>query len=195
MVDPSSDTFTGNVATQWGTDNEPNGILEYSCTTKNNVVATGFHVHKALGWLGGSPDGFVGEDGMIEVKCPYSRKVQKEVPLHYYAQINGLLEITGRQWCDFVSWTPEEVCIIRIKANHVAFDWLLNHSYINFFKDVVNKTDPPKRSKKELAILQAQVQHLMEEDIVSCCTEWGQDITRPTCCPTTISKPVVTTWE
>ena len=106
MIDPSSDTFKGNIATNWGTDNEPNGILEYSCTTRNQVLATGFHVHKALGWLGGSPDGLVGDDGMIEIKCPFTRKVQKEVPLHYYAQINGLLEITGRKWCDFVSWTP-----------------------------------------------------------------------------------------
>ena len=59
------DKFQGNDATQWGNDNEMNGILAYQAKTGNLVAPTGLHVHRDYDWLAGSPDGFVGERGMI----------------------------------------------------------------------------------------------------------------------------------
>ena len=63
----------------------------------------------ALKWVGGSPDGFVGDDGMVEFKCPTSGthiKTLLGAECEHRAQIQGLLWVTGRQWCDFVSYDP-----------------------------------------------------------------------------------------
>ena len=125
--------FVGNEATAWGNNNEANAIVDYQTITGNKVDASGLHVHKDYTWLAGSPDGLVGSDGMIEVKCPFYRKrdgssrVHKTVPAHYYCQVNALLEILGRKWCDYISWTPEGMAIYRIHRDASAFDFFLTY--------------------------------------------------------------------
>ena len=63
-------------------------------------------------WAGGTPDGFVGENGLIEVKCPLTFKrhlrtvITRTVPDEYMPQVLGQLWLTGREWCDFVSYDP-----------------------------------------------------------------------------------------
>jgi putative phage-type endonuclease len=102
------DVFEGNDATRWGSNNEDNAILAYSAHTGNLVEKTGLHVHEHTPWLAGSPDGLVGTEGMVEAKCPYWKKqVHFEVPLYYYMQMNLCLECANREWCDYISWTPE----------------------------------------------------------------------------------------
>ena len=59
----------------WGTNNEKNAIKDYMVRTGNVVRAAGFFEHPKHPWLGGSPDGLVGERGMIEVaSAPLSRR-------------------------------------------------------------------------------------------------------------------------
>ncbi len=99
----------------WGTRNEKNAVKDYMVRTGNIVRSKGFFTHPDIPWLGGSPDGLVGEDGLIEVKCPYFKQVPHDkIPPHYYCQMNGLLEILDRKWCDFVSWTPKAMKIYRV---------------------------------------------------------------------------------
>jgi putative phage-type endonuclease len=106
--------FVGNVATDWGIANEPGAIIDYEIETGITVKPAGFYTHQE--WLGASPDGLVGEEGLIEVKCPYSlRNAVKPVPfkplamqMHYYAQIQIQLFITGRPWFHIYQWTPAE---------------------------------------------------------------------------------------
>ena len=69
----------------WGTTMEPNGLLEYMACTGKVVEETGFWQHAHLDWIGGSPDGLIGTDGIVEVKCPYTKKCYAEVPLYYYS--------------------------------------------------------------------------------------------------------------
>jgi putative phage-type endonuclease len=62
-------------------------------------------------WIGASPDGLVGDDGLIEIKCPAFHThidylIKKKVPADYYCQMQGQLFVTGRRWCDFVSYHP-----------------------------------------------------------------------------------------
>ncbi len=59
--------------------------------------------------LGYSPDGLVGDDGLIEIKAPRAKThlrtiLSGEVPAHHIAQIQAGLLVSGRDWCDFVSW-------------------------------------------------------------------------------------------
>jgi putative phage-type endonuclease len=109
LTGQQSDFYT-STAMQWGTDNEPVARLAYSLTTGNEVEDTGFWLDDELG-AGASPDGFVGEDGLLEIKCPNTAThletlEKKEVPYQYRAQVQGQMWITGRKWCDFVSYDP-----------------------------------------------------------------------------------------
>lgn len=100
-------------AMQWGTDNEPLAIAEYERAQFCRVDYDPIRFFQANEYSGGSPDGLVGETGVIEVKCPYDpaehfmtvikRIVSKP---EYEWQIHGHLMVTGRHWCDFVSFDP-----------------------------------------------------------------------------------------
>jgi predicted phage-related endonuclease len=68
-------------------------------------------LHPTIGDCGCSPDGLVGDDGLIEIKAPLTSThietlVGKAVPAKYVTQIQWQLACTGRQWCDFVSFDP-----------------------------------------------------------------------------------------
>lgn len=120
-----TETFT-SAAMQWGTDNEPVARLQYSLETGNDVEETGFWQHDDLD-AGASPDGLIGEEGLLEIKCPNSAThietlFKKKLPRQYQAQVQGQMWITGRKWCDFVSFDPRlpenaQLIIIRVERD------------------------------------------------------------------------------
>ncbi|MGK4455672.1 YqaJ viral recombinase family protein, partial [Klebsiella pneumoniae] len=59
-----------NSAMQWGTDMEPEARNAYSFYSDNDVVEIGFVDHPTIAMSGASPDGLVGDDGLVEIKCP-----------------------------------------------------------------------------------------------------------------------------
>ena len=96
---------------QWGSEHEVEARQEYANHSNNEIIPVGFV--ELNEYIGCSPDGLVGEDGLVEIKCPDTAthlidyiKDQK-LPTAYTKQIQGQLWITGRRWCDFVSWDPE----------------------------------------------------------------------------------------
>jgi putative phage-type endonuclease len=119
------DNFSSS-AMQWGTDNEPLARLAYSLESGNEVEETGFWQHDSL-MTGASPDGFVNEDGTLEIKCPntatHIETLQtKKIPTQYYAQVQGQMWITNKFWCDFVSYDPRlpdnaQMIIIRVERD------------------------------------------------------------------------------
>lgn len=114
--------FRGNAATEWGNSNEDRAIAEYEDVTGHLVVSSGFVVHPELPWLGASPDGLIDSDGLIECKCPYSGKITPIADRpDYYAQIQLQLSCTGRQWCDFYTWTEGDSVCERVEHDP---DWL-----------------------------------------------------------------------
>lgn len=77
-------------------------------------------------FVGVSPDGFVGDDGIIEIKCPRDKNhilnLYGGFDETYKAQVQGMLWVTGRQWCDFVSYNPDyphKIAIHRVEANEL----------------------------------------------------------------------------
>ncbi len=121
------DKFEGNAACTWGTQNERNAVKDYMVRTGNVVRSSGLHTHPHHDWLAGSPDGLVGDEGMIEVKCPFYNKVPHvRIPPTYYCQMNGLMEILDREWCDFVSWTPTEMKVYRVYRDPALFSFLVD---------------------------------------------------------------------
>ena len=116
--------FVGNIATDWGNKHENTALAEYENATASMVISTGFYAHTDYVWLGASPDGIIGE-GLIEVKCPFSQKIKTlaEQP-HYAAQVQLQLEVTDKSWCDFVTWTPDQLVIERVKRDA---NWLTDN--------------------------------------------------------------------
>lgn len=121
--------FKGNVATEYGTLNEPNALADYQLETGSVVTECGFYTHEE--WLGASPDGLIGDTGLIEIKCPYrfkddSNPVFKSImeQPHYYAQIQIQLFVTGREWCDFYQWSPYGSMIENVNLDP---KWLEKH--------------------------------------------------------------------
>jgi putative phage-type endonuclease len=114
--------FTGNIATQWGTDNEPNALADFKML-HGDVQECGFYVHPQIEWLGASPDGLIGDDGLIEIKCPFGMRHSADGfkpimdQMHYYAQVQYQLYITGREWCKFYQWSP-----YGAELEHVNYD-------------------------------------------------------------------------
>lgn len=97
-------------AMQWGTETEPLARLQYVLNSGNDVEECGFFAHEKI-MAGASPDGLIGEDGLLEIKCPNSAThiatlQAQQVPYQYYWQVMGQMWITGRKWCDFVSFDP-----------------------------------------------------------------------------------------
>ena len=163
--------FQGNVATQWGNDNEANGTMAYQSLTGNLVTATGLHLHPNHHWLAGSPDGFVGLEGMIEVKCPYyfrkdnTGRLHKQVPPHYYQQMNALMEICNREWCDYICWAPEGMVVYRVKRDTQCFDFLLTY-YAQFYAAMQAQADnPPPLSKEDKHKIHEQLSLAMERSV------------------------------
>jgi putative phage-type endonuclease len=81
---------------------EPIARHAYEVATGHLVDETGLVLHPAEPWLGASPDGYVGDDGLVEIKCP--RAFRDLPPQAHLAQIQGQLEVTGRAWCDYAQF-------------------------------------------------------------------------------------------
>lgn len=133
MAELVSQRLTGTVpenftstAMQWGIDNEPLARLEYTLDTGNEAKETGLWLHDTLA-VGASPDGFVNSDGILEIKCPNTAThietlATKQLPRQYEAQVQGQLWVTGKKWCDFVSYDPRlpenaQMVVIRIERD------------------------------------------------------------------------------
>lgn len=98
-----------NADMQRGTEKEPIARAAYEAHTGEFVTQTGFWLHPTIEWLGASPDGLVGDDGLIEIKCPRTSTHLKyckdnKPPTQYKRQMIIQLMCTGRKWVDFVSF-------------------------------------------------------------------------------------------
>ena len=100
-----------NAAMQWGIDHEDEARMRYAFE-RHHVETVGFCWHDEYeNWAGCSPDGLVGDEGLVEIKCPTSKRhleyiTEGVVPKDYAAQLDFQLWVTGRNWCDFVTYDP-----------------------------------------------------------------------------------------
>lgn len=109
-----------NAAMQWGTDMEPEARDNYAFVSDVDVQEVGFVPHPTIEMAGASPDGLVGDDGLVEIKCPNTAThidtlISQDVAGKYVTQMQWQMACTGRAWCDFVSFDP------RMPANMQLF--------------------------------------------------------------------------
>jgi predicted phage-related endonuclease len=104
------DSFT-NAAMKWGTEKEPEARAAYAFLFNVEVEEVGFVPHPKIQMTGASPDGFIGPDGLVELKCPQTAThidtlLGDPIPAKYITQMQWQMVCTGRQWCDWVSFDP-----------------------------------------------------------------------------------------
>jgi putative phage-type endonuclease len=100
-----------NAAMQWGTEQEPFARAAYEAAQGVMVEEVGFVRHSSIEWAGASPDGLVGDDGLVEIKCPNTLTMietllSQKVPGKYFAQMQFQMACTGRKWTDYVVFDP-----------------------------------------------------------------------------------------
>ena len=111
-------------AMQWGIDKEPEARAAYEVATGNFVQEVGIYDHPSIPMSAASPDGLVGDDGLIEIKCPESKQhlrnlISRKPDTGYMLQMQWQMACTGREWCDFCSYDPRfpeqhQLLIVRV---------------------------------------------------------------------------------
>ena len=139
-----------NSAMQWGTDTEPLARAAYEMTTDYMVNEVGFVEHESLAMCGASPDGLVGEKGLIEIKCPNTSThietlINGTIDNKYMLQMQWQMACTDREWCDFVSFDPRmpeplQLKIIRVPMNE-ALVVDLENQVEQFLNEVQEKVE------------------------------------------------------
>lgn len=116
-----------NAAMQWGADVEPQARAAYEFITDAAVSEVGFVPHQTIEMFGASPDGLVGDFGLIEIKCPNTAThietlLNETVPAKYVTQMQVQMACTGREWCDFVSFDPRLPADLQIWTSRLHRD-------------------------------------------------------------------------
>lgn len=101
-------SFT-NAAMIHGTETEPEARRAYEFFVDRDVQQVGFVPHPTIEMSGASPDGLVGADGLLELKCPNTAThidtlLSGRIPDKYHKQMQFQMACTGRQWCDYASY-------------------------------------------------------------------------------------------
>ncbi len=114
-------------AMKWGTATEPEARDAYCFCADVDVSEVGFVIHPAISMSGASPDGLIGDVGLVEIKCPIGAThiktlLGKAVPGPYQTQIQWQLACTNRKWCDFVSYDPRMPEHLRLFIQRVHRD-------------------------------------------------------------------------
>lgn len=96
---------------EWGTLTEPQARATYEFVSGNTVEEVSFIKLNDTNKIGCSPDSLVGDDGMVEFKCPKTTTqietfLSGKMPTGHAAQVQGQLWVAQREWCDFVSFDP-----------------------------------------------------------------------------------------
>ena len=130
----------GNVSEGLGRLEINSKILDHGLTFEGDAIKlysqrTGNEVNQFQKFMqysemvGGTPDGLIGEEGLIEVKCPWSggnhlQTLLEGVPYNdeYLYQMQGYMMITGRKWCDFVTYDPDLIDELQLSVTRIERD-------------------------------------------------------------------------
>ena len=116
-----------NAAMQWGTETEPLARAAYESYADVLVDQVGYVPHPTIERAGASPDGLVGADGLLEIKCPNTAThidtlLNNQVPTKYFTQMQWQMACTRRAWCDFVSFDPRLPNWLQLFVKRVEYN-------------------------------------------------------------------------
>lgn len=149
-IDPP---FEGNEMTEYGNEHEQDAVDAYEAVTGVILDKTGddqeFIIHKEYDWLGCTPDGVINNSHITEFKCPYRQELYKNIPTYYIPQIQGQMEITSSELCDFMCWTPNEIAVWRVKYSKEYWDKMFK-LLERFYTDWKSGKEPAKMRKPSM---------------------------------------------
>ena len=157
LTNTQAETYS-NAYMEWGTAQEPFARAAYEAATGVFVDEVGMIPHPSIQASGASPDGLVGDDGLVEIKCPMTAThietlLTKTVPGKYNIQMHWQMICTGRQWCDFVSFDPRMPEGLRLFIKRVHKDAALAKSLedevIKFLAEVEIKLEQLNKQLEE----------------------------------------------
>lgn len=149
-----------SAAMQWGTDTEPQARAAYEFHTDAQVIEEGFCLHPDIPDFGASPDGLVGDVGLLETKCPNTAAhldvlLTGEIPAKYITQMQAQMACTGREWCDFVSFDPrmpgEMQLFVKRVPRDSGFIVLMQAEITAFLAELNQKLDALRAQYSEAA--------------------------------------------
>jgi hypothetical protein len=140
-----------NAYMKWGVDNEDKARRLYQAETGEIARTTGFWVHELIDYLGASPDGLVGENGGLEIKCPQS--LPKEIPIWDEVQMRvqmAVVSMPGQEidWWDYLAWHPKGFFLARLHRDAVEEAIILAKLDKWYHDHIATKTPPPRRKKE-----------------------------------------------
>lgn len=146
-----------NAAMQRGTELEPQARSAYEVDKGIMVTEVGFVQHPQIEMAGASPDGLVGDDGLVEIKCPNTAQHVEflrtgQIDSGYQLQMLWQMLCTGRKWCDFVSYDDRMPMELQYKCVRYPYD----HA------KAVEVTAEVATFLKELDTLESEMKTLME---------------------------------
>jgi putative phage-type endonuclease len=126
-----AESFT-NAAMEWGTATEPLARIAYELHTGSDVRQVAFIDHPTIEWFGCSPDGLIGDDGLLEIKSPNTTTHldwmdDGKAPTKHIPQMMAQMACTGAQWADFCSYDPRlpedlQLFIVRVERDQEYID-------------------------------------------------------------------------
>lgn len=151
------DSFT-NAAMQWGTETEPQARAAYEFLTGLEVLEIGFVDHPRIAMSGASPDGLVGDKGLVEIKCPITKTHFETlegapIPDKYIKQMQWQMACADRQWCDFASYDPRVPESMKLHVTRVNRDDALIseiEAEVAAFLDEIDRRVADLRARYEL---------------------------------------------
>jgi putative phage-type endonuclease len=147
MTNTVAESFT-NTAMEWGTTQEPYARAAYEALKDVLVDEVAMITHPTIEADGASPDGLVGTEGQIEIKCPNTSTaidtlLSQAVPSKHITQIQFQLACTGRKWCDFVSFDPRLPTELQLFVKRVnrddAYIQMLEKEVVQFLTELDGK--------------------------------------------------------
>lgn len=146
-----------NAAMQWGKDHEATARALYEAASNQLVDQVPFVDHPTIDGFGCSPDGLVGTDGLVEIKCPNSKThweyfKKNAPPTNYIIQMQAQMACTNTQWCDFVSYDPRmpersQLLIVRVDRDNDFIDNVMIPEIQKFLSEVEIEVDIMKGIK------------------------------------------------
>jgi putative phage-type endonuclease len=163
--------FVGNIATQWGQSHEEEAREAFEYHTGLETYPASFIVHPQETWIGASPDRFVSDDALLEIKCPFGlRDHQNPVfktaaeQRHYMVQMQVQMYVTERTKCYFWQWSP-----FGYQIDDIAYDPAMIADIMPklhaFYQEFLSICDEPlEGASRELLDTPALRQKLAEYD-------------------------------
>jgi putative phage-type endonuclease len=152
MTNKQAESYS-NAAMEWGTEQEPLARAAYEAEVDVLVEEVGMIDHPTVEMSGASPDGLVGDDGLVEIKCPTTAThidtlMGEQAPKKYYDQMQWQMACTGRKWCDFVSFDPRMPEGLQLFVKRVERDdeyiAMLESEVATFLQEVSDKVNKLK---------------------------------------------------